>query len=196
MEWNREEGAAVLCNFGFALSAVLFFSFFLRSRVFFTSFYLFLLLSLLPRASLSLSSFFQSKCALSGTGRTRLSPHGNLPSAAAAPLRHQKATTESSSSPVVAVSASSSTPPSAAGISPPAVGSHFLHVDDWSREKLDLVLATAQEVKAIFKSKDAQDFKPLAGKTMAMIFTKPSMRTRVSFETVSSVCSFNVLGWI
>ena len=69
---------------------------------------------------------------------------------------------------------------------PPAVGSHFLHVDDWSREKLDAVLATAQEVKAIFKSKDAQDFKPLAGKTMAMIFTKPSMRTRVSFETVRS----------
>ena len=99
----------------------------------------------------------------------------------------------SPSSPVVAVLASSAAttteaPPSAAGISPPAVGSHFLHVDDWSREKLDAVLATAQEVKAIFKSKDAQDFKPLAGKTMAMIFTKPSMRTRVSFETVC-VCS-------
>ena len=84
----------------------------------------------------------------------------------------------------VVVVAAEASPPSAAGISPPAVGSHFLHVDDWSREKLDAVLATAQEVKAIFKSKDAQDFKPLAGKTMAMIFTKPSMRTRVSFETV------------
>ena len=99
--------------------------------------------------------------------------------------------TSRSSSPVVAVLATSATteaPPSAAGVSPPAVGSHFLHVDDWSREKLDAVLATAQEVKAIFKSKDAQDFKPLAGKTMAMIFTKPSMRTRVSFETVC-VCS-------
>lgn len=89
-------------------------------------------------------------------------------------------------SPVVVLATSESSPPSAAGISPPAVGSHFLHVDDWSREKLDAVLATAQEVKAIFKSKDAQDFKPLAGKTMAMIFTKPSMRTRVSFETVRS----------
>jgi hypothetical protein len=98
-------------------------------------------------------------------------------------------TTSSSRSPFVAAlatSASAEAPPSAVGISPPAVGSHFLHVDDWSREKLDAVLATAQEVKAIFKSKDAQDFKPLAGKTMAMIFTKPSMRTRVSFETVRS----------
>ena len=34
------------------------------------------------------------------------------------------------------------------------------------------------------KLKDGDDYKPLAGKTMAMIFTKPSMRTRISFETV------------
>lgn len=104
--------------------------------------------------------------------------------------RGPAATSSTNRSPVgVAVLATSTTeaPPSAAGISPPAVGSHFLHVDDWSREKLDAVLATAQEVKAIFKSKDAQDFKPLAGKTMAMIFTKPSMRTRISFETVRIV---------
>lgn len=29
-----------------------------------------------------------------------------------------------------------------------------------------------------------ESFKPFAGRTMAMIFTKPSARTRVSFETV------------
>ena len=118
-------------------------------------------------------------------GALRHGAHAPVSTAtASAPRRRGPAVTSGNrSSPVVASSAESS-PPSAAGISPPAVGSHFLHVDDWSREKLDAVLATAQEVKAIFKSKDAQDFKPLAGKTMAMIFTKPSMRTRVSFETV------------
>ena len=36
--------------------------------------------------------------------------------------------------------------------------------------------------KALKEGDDS--YKPLAGKTMAMIFTKPSMRTRISFETV------------
>ena len=39
------------------------------------------------------------------------------------------------------------------------------------------------QVKEKLKSKD-ESYKPFAGLTMAMIFTKPSMRTRVSFETV------------
>lgn len=74
-------------------------------------------------------------------------------------------------------------PPSAAGIAPPAVGRHFLHVDDFSRAELDAVLATAVKVKNELKTGDGS-YQPLRGKTMAMIFTKPSMRTRVSFETV------------
>ncbi|KAK9846421.1 hypothetical protein WJX81_003490 [Elliptochloris bilobata] len=41
---------------------------------------------------------------------------------------------------------------------------------------------TAQKVKAALKSGD-KSYRPFAGKTMAMVFTKPSMRTRVSFET-------------
>ena len=51
------------------------------------------------------------------------------------------------------------------------------------------MLDTAAKVKAIVKSGD-QSYKPFAGKTLSMIFTKPSMRTRISFETVSlpSVC--------
>lgn len=44
------------------------------------------------------------------------------------------------------------------------------------------MLQTASDVKARLKSGD-QSYKPFAGKTLAMIFTKPSMRTRVSFET-------------
>jgi ornithine carbamoyltransferase len=73
-----------------------------------------------------------------------------------------------------------------ADVSPPAGPgqSHFLHIDDWSRERLDAVLATAAAVKAKLAARD-ESFKPFAGKTMSMIFTKPSMRTRVSFETVS-----------
>lgn len=46
------------------------------------------------------------------------------------------------------------------------------------------MLSTARTVKERVLRSD-NDYKPLAGKTMAMIFTKPSMRTRVSFETVS-----------
>ncbi|CAN6446647.1 unnamed protein product [Victoria cruziana] len=44
------------------------------------------------------------------------------------------------------------------------------------------ILDRAAEVKALLKSGD-RSFLPFKGKTMAMIFTKPSMRTRVSFET-------------
>lgn len=39
--------------------------------------------------------------------------------------------------------------------------------------------------KKKFYARD-ESFKPFAGRTMAMIFTKPSARTRVSFETVSA----------
>lgn len=44
------------------------------------------------------------------------------------------------------------------------------------------ILNRAIEVKALIKSGD-KSFQPFKGKTMAMIFAKPSMRTRVSFET-------------
>lgn len=47
------------------------------------------------------------------------------------------------------------------------------------------MLDTAAKVKAVVKSGD-QSYKPFAGKTLSMIFTKPSMRTRISFETVRS----------
>lgn len=74
-------------------------------------------------------------------------------------------------------------------VSPPANGnSHFLHIDDFSKDELIATLKTAKDVKARLKTGD-QSYKPFAGKSMAMIFTKPSMRTRVSFETVRIIPS-------
>ncbi len=68
-------------------------------------------------------------------------------------------------------------------VAPPDKGHHFLHIDDFSTDEIRAMLDSAAKVKARFKAHD-ESFKPFAGKTMAMIFTKPSMRTRISFETV------------
>lgn len=46
------------------------------------------------------------------------------------------------------------------------------------------MLSTARTVKDRLKNGETS-YRPFEGKSMAMIFTKPSMRTRVSFETVS-----------
>ncbi|CAK9317261.1 unnamed protein product [Citrullus colocynthis] len=73
--------------------------------------------------------------------------------------------------------------------SPPSVVSKvkaekkdFLHLSDFDKSTLLKILDRAVEVKAQLKSGD-RTFLPFKGKTMAMIFAKPSMRTRVSFET-------------
>jgi len=64
-------------------------------------------------------------------------------------------------------------------------GRHFLSMLDLSRDEILGVLETARELKADDKSAraKARGSRPLAGKTLAMIFLKPSLRTRVSFET-------------
>ncbi|KAL9271654.1 Ornithine carbamoyltransferase, chloroplastic-like protein [Drosera capensis] len=64
----------------------------------------------------------------------------------------------------------------------------FLHLDDFDRATIVKILERAIEVKTQLKSGD-RTFLPFKGKTMAMIFAKPSMRTRVSFET-----GFSLLG--
>ena len=58
----------------------------------------------------------------------------------------------------------------------------FLHISDFDNATIMKILDRAAEVKAVIKSGD-RTFLPFKGKTMAMIFAKPSMRTRVSFET-------------
>ncbi len=57
----------------------------------------------------------------------------------------------------------------------------FLHIDDWSLDEIETSLDLAVEVKAKLKRREA--FSPFKNLTLAMIFAKPSARTRVSFET-------------
>ena len=53
----------------------------------------------------------------------------------------------------------------------------FLAIPDFTREELDGLFVLAERMRA-----GTYDKKPLAGKTLAMIFMKSSTRTRVSFE--------------
>ena len=53
---------------------------------------------------------------------------------------------------------------------------HFLNTQDWSRADLDALLAQA----AAFKRSKLGDH--LKGKSIALVFFNPSMRTRTSFE--------------
>ena len=58
---------------------------------------------------------------------------------------------------------------------------HFLDIRDAGSATLQSILDDAAAMKAAMKA-GAETPKPLAGKTVAMIFEKPSTRTRVSFE--------------
>ena len=53
---------------------------------------------------------------------------------------------------------------------------HFLNTQDWSRAEIDAVLASA----AAFKRERIGD--SLKGRTIALVFFNPSLRTRTSFE--------------
>ena len=57
----------------------------------------------------------------------------------------------------------------------------FLHVTDFSTDEILETFAIATAVKERFKRRE--DYRPFNGYTMAMIFAKPSARTRISFET-------------
>ena len=61
---------------------------------------------------------------------------------------------------------------------------HFLDLDRFDTAELRLMLDTAGRMKR--GEAPAGEAKPLAGKTLAMIFEKPSTRTRVSFEVAAS----------
>jgi len=59
-------------------------------------------------------------------------------------------------------------------------GRSFTRVADWSREELVATLDLADDLKARHARREEHHL--LAGRTLAMIFQKPSTRTRVSFE--------------
>ena len=58
---------------------------------------------------------------------------------------------------------------------------HFLHISDYNLSDIWEILHLAKELKNKFRNKE--DFKPFKDRSLAMIFAKPSARTRVSFET-------------
>ena len=57
---------------------------------------------------------------------------------------------------------------------------NFLSINDCSAEQLKELLRESSELKKLYKS-SKQDL-CLGGKTLAMLFEKPSLRTRISFE--------------
>ncbi len=57
----------------------------------------------------------------------------------------------------------------------------FISIADYTREELEAIFELTKELKE--KTKRGEKHHLCLGKTMAMIFAKPSARTRVSFET-------------
>jgi ornithine carbamoyltransferase len=59
-------------------------------------------------------------------------------------------------------------------------GKNLVSIHDLTTEEFFQILDTANELKRM--NKRSQTFMPFKGKSLAMIFQKPSLRTRVSFE--------------
>ena len=57
----------------------------------------------------------------------------------------------------------------------------FIHISDLTTDEIYEILDKSKWIKNQFKQN--ANYKPFGGKTLAMIFAKPSARTRVSFET-------------
>jgi len=57
----------------------------------------------------------------------------------------------------------------------------FVHITDFSSAEIQELFELTAKMKAYVK--EGKEYAPLKGKNMAMIFAKPSARTRISFET-------------
>ena len=57
----------------------------------------------------------------------------------------------------------------------------FLHITDFSKDEIVDFIDKAKWIKNKFKSREA--YYPFKDESLAMIFAKPSARTRISFET-------------
>src|SRR4051812_26822564 len=60
---------------------------------------------------------------------------------------------------------------------------HFLSINDLTKDEALFLLAEAARLKDEIKDDRASQMETLKGKTLAMVFEKPSLRTRVSFAT-------------
>lgn len=60
-------------------------------------------------------------------------------------------------------------------------GKHFVSMMDFTGEELETILETGFDFKRMLAR--GQDHELLKGKSLGMLFTKPSTRTRISFET-------------
>ena len=78
---------------------------------------------------------------------------------------------------------------------------NFLNISDWSSTELRSIIDSAKsrklERQGLNKSEPDKD-KPFNGKSMVMIFEKPSTRTRISFDIaimsnsfIEAACKFN-----
>jgi ornithine carbamoyltransferase len=61
-------------------------------------------------------------------------------------------------------------------------GRDLLSAADFSRAEVERVFATATSLKDEFRANRRHARPPLAGRTLAMLFQRPSLRTRVTFE--------------
>lgn len=59
-------------------------------------------------------------------------------------------------------------------------GRDFISINDFTREELQELLDMALQLK--LRSYAGESFEPLKGKSLGMVFTKPSTRTRLAFE--------------
>ena len=68
------------------------------------------------------------------------------------------------------------------GASSPLRGRDLLSAADLNGAEVELVFQRAAELKAEFRASRRHATLPLVGRTLAMLFQKPSLRTRVTFE--------------
>ena len=59
---------------------------------------------------------------------------------------------------------------------------HFLDLLDHSSDELRAILEAAKAMKSKRTKGEKPLYRPLAGKTLALVFDRPSTRTRVSFD--------------
>ena len=64
----------------------------------------------------------------------------------------------------------------------PLVGRDLLSIADLTAAEVERVFATAATLKAEFRATRRHALRPLDGRTIALLFQKPSLRTRVTFE--------------